>query len=192
MAALLFAVMVPLYNLAGVLLLRQGAESRAGRNSAGRTLATNPLIISCLVGILVSLAGFRVPASLLRTLHAAGERAMPLALLAIGAGIDLRLLHRHGVSTLAAARIKVGLPPLIGWFFVCRMGLSSGDRLIPFVCLACPTAVSAYVLCDQMEADADLAVSVIVLSTLLSVIFLTIAVAVSGGWRKADLFSSAV
>lgn len=128
-AALLFAVRVPLYNLAGVLLLRQGAESRAGRNSAGRMPATNPLIISCLVGILVSLAGFRIPASLLRTLHAAGGMAIPLTLLAIGAEIDLRLLHRHEVSTLASALIKVDLHPLLGWFFVCGMGLSSGDRL---------------------------------------------------------------
>jgi hypothetical protein len=174
--ALMFAVMVPVYNLTAVLLLHHGHGSNEP-GGAARALLTNPLILACVAGIVFSLAGLRLPEFAVRTFRAAGGMAMPLALLAIGSGMDLALLRRHGTPTRVAAAIKVAAHPLAGMAIVRALGLESGDRLIVLVCLACPTAVASYVLCDQMGADRDLAAGAIVWSTLLSVVSLTAAVA---------------
>lgn len=176
--ALLFAVMIPVYNLAAVLLLHHGHGSN-DPGGAARALLTNPLILACVAGIVVALAGFRLPEFTVRTFKAAGGMAMPLALLAIGSGMDPALLRKHGAPTLVAAAIKVAAHPLAGWALVRAFGLESGDRLIVLVCLACPTAVASYVLCDQMGADRDLAAGAIAWSTLLSVFSLTAAVALA-------------
>jgi hypothetical protein len=178
-AALLFAIMVPIYNLVSVLLLHRGHGVR-GAGRAARALLTNPLILACLAGIVYSVSGLGLPDSIERTLRAAGGMAMPLALLSIGSGMDIGLLRRHRFPTLAAAAIKVILHPLAGWLLARAFGLDTGDRLIALICLACPTAVASYVLSDQMGADRDLAAGVIVLSTLLSVFSLTAAVALAG------------
>lgn len=174
--ALLFAVMIPLYNLAAVLLLHHGHGGR-GPGGAARSLLTNPLILACAAGIACALSGVRLPDFAIRTFRAAGGMAMPLALLAIGSGMDLALLRRHGAPTLAAAAIKVAAHPLIGAAIAFGLGLGAADRLIVLVCLACPTAVASYVLCDQMGADRDLAAGAIVWSTLFSVVSLTAVVA---------------
>lgn len=174
--ALMFAVMVPVYNLSAVLLLHHGHGSREP-GGAARALLTNPLILACAAGVACSLSGYSLPDFAVRTFRAAGGMAMPLALLAIGSGMDLALLRRHGTPTLTAAVIKVVAHPLAGAAIVRWLGLEAGDRLIAMVCLACPTAVASYVLCDQMGADRDLAAGAIVWSTLLSIVSLTIAVA---------------
>lgn len=177
--ALLFAVLVPFNNVASVVIL-----DRCGVRSGGWTRQTlailgNPLILACLAGVIVALSGMPLALPVARSVRAIGEMAMPLALLSLGAEMDSGMAREHGMPVMVASLIKVGLTPLFGWLLLLTGPYSTADRLIALVILASPTAVAAYVMCDQMRANGKLAAGVVVFSTLASAVSLSLAVALA-------------
>ena len=71
-----------------------GAQALAGgeRATYRRELLRNPLILSTVAGLVANLAGLHLPEAVATTLQRIGLAALPLRLMAVGAG--LRLLWR--------------------------------------------------------------------------------------------------
>lgn len=170
MAVLAMAPTVPVFNVAAVLVLTPPGEGDRLR-SAGRTLQAicrNPLIISCVLGLIAQNRGFVLPLSLNTTLKTIGGIGLPAALLALGASLSLKRVRGRWPATMAAATIKVALSPLVGYAAGRAMGLSEINLLVAVLYAAMPTAVASYVMADQMEADGDLAAAIIVASTMMA------------------------
>ncbi len=182
-AMLVLAPTVPLYNLACVIILAQGAgrDGHASRRPSVATLARkvvgNPLLIACLLGLGLALAGVTLPKTVVRTLQPLGQMALPLALLSIGASFCRGGLHRQVGPALVASLLKVVVAPLLGLLVARGLGLSGLETRMALIFLACPTAITGYIMAEQLGADADLASGAIVLSTLLSILPLAVIVA---------------
>ena len=183
-AMLVLAPSVPLYNIACVIILAHGASRGSGdRPSAlkvfGKVLR-NPLLLACIVGLALSGTGIGLPLTLERTLRPLGQMALPLALFSIGASFtQSNLLARLGFASWVSAFLKVALLPGLGYICIQLFGLSDMEGLIAMILLACPTAVSGYVMAEQMGADADLAGSAILVSTLLAMPILAIVLSIA-------------
>jgi len=80
--ALLAAVCVPVCNVAAVWPL-----ARQGGHGYLKELAKNPLILATLGGLACNLAGLQLPALAATTLSRIGAAALPLGLMAVGAGL---------------------------------------------------------------------------------------------------------
>lgn len=172
-AMLALAPTVPLYNLICILILTHSAAEPHERIAAHLLLlkvATNPLLMACVAGLLVACSGIDLPVTLVRTLRPLGQMALPLALLSIGASFTRGGLH-HRIGTISLASVvKVGLMPLIGWPIAHAMQLSSAETTVVLLFLACPCAVSGYIMAEQMGGDAEVAGGSILLSTILCLI----------------------
>ena len=97
--ALLIALSVPICNLAAVWSL-----AHHGGHPYLRELARNPLIISTVAGMAGNAAGVQLPDALATTLQRIGVAALPLGLMAVGAGLTvggLRAAPRLASSLLA-------------------------------------------------------------------------------------------
>lgn len=173
LAVLAIAFLIPIYNLAAVALLTailhaDSVSRRAQVRRLMRDIATNPLVISCLAGLVVSLVGWPLPPILRQTLKMIGDMTTPLALICIGAGltaVSARVSLPH--ATLAAL-IKVGVAPLVGYAIGPQLGLSPVELRVALIFLACPTASTSYVMAQLMGADEELAANIILISTLLT------------------------
>lgn len=64
--------------------------------------------------------------------------------------------------------------PVACWAIAMSMGLSGAERQVLVVLAAMPTAVSSYVLAEQMNSDAELAASSVAVSTAASMLTLTV------------------
>jgi len=82
--ALIIALCVPLCNVAAVWPL-----ARHGGHSYGRELLRNPLILSTLAGLVANLIGLKFPEAVATTLQRIGLAALPVGLMAVGAGLRL-------------------------------------------------------------------------------------------------------
>ncbi len=177
-AMLVLAPLVPLYNISCVLILEHGAGKNTGRRMSAWRLALkvlrNPLLLACLAGLVLALTGIGLPLTAERTLRPLGQMALPLALLSIGASFTRGGLRRHVPPALGASMLKVAAAPLLGWGFARWFGLAPLEMHMALIFLACPTAVTSYVMAEQMGADAELAGGQVVLSTLLSMATLAI------------------
>ncbi len=176
-AMLVLAPSVPVYNIVAVLLLtrfgrpdgKSGPPSVSALALAGRVLR-NPLLIACLLGLLVAWTGLDMPVFLMRTLEPLSQMALPLALLAIGASLVRSKDQpvRDKWPTVIASLLKIGLAPALGYLFGRLFGLPPGELRMALIFLACPTAITSYVMAQQLGADEQLAGDVVVLTTVLS------------------------
>ncbi|HMX53118.1 MAG TPA: AEC family transporter, partial [Plasticicumulans sp.] len=79
------APVILLYSIAAVLVLEASRSTPgAGRAGLWRSLATNPQLLACVIGLALAASGAGLPPSLERSLDALGRMALPLALLGIG------------------------------------------------------------------------------------------------------------
>lgn len=172
-AMLVLAPAVPFYNIACVIILARSAGSETGTGPSKQKIflkvIQNPLLIACVIGLILSITGLGLPRTLVRTLRPLGQMALPLALFSIGASFQKgNLLARLGPATWLAAILKVALMPLVGLLLIKLFQVGAIEGRMALIFLACPTAVSSYVMAEQMGADAELAGSTVLLSTLLA------------------------
>ena len=169
-AAVALPVMVILVNLLSVgVLVRYAAAVRVGWAAVLRAIATNPLILACVLGVLLNLSGIGLPAIPGRMVAALGQASLPLGLLLVGAGLDLRSLHRRPQLMAVASAAKLMLLPAIVYGLALLLHLEGTGAMVAVIFAALPTAPSAYILAEQMGGDAPLMAAILTLETLLAI-----------------------
>jgi malonate transporter and related proteins len=169
LVALLIAAVVPLGNVLSVLVLTvQGRGRRPGPSEVARSVATNPLIVACALGLLANASGTSLPAGLDGALAALSAAALPCGLMAVGAALSLGALgeHMRGVGLSAAAKFLA--LPLLSLGAGRLLGLPPEALGALVVFQAQPTATATYVLARQLGGDADLMASIVTAQTLLA------------------------
>jgi malonate transporter len=160
--AVLIALCVPLCNAGAVWSL-----ARHGGQDTWREMARNPLIISTVAGLLVKVSGLPLPDWLVGTVARIGQAALPMGLLAVGAGLKMTGLaaaprlaaYLLGIRHIVLPMVALALGPLLG--------LSPAQHGILVAFAALPTASSAYVLAVRMGGNGPFVAGLITLSTLL-------------------------
>jgi predicted permease len=182
LGTVVLAPVVVVFNVLGVSVLIHYGKRTGGTAESLNTFVTqlvrNPLLVSCVIGIALNLAGIQLPAFLSRSLDALGKASLPLVLISIGAGLVFQRLDGVASPALIASLIKVVATPAIGFLLAGFFELSTIERMIAIFYLACPAAGMSYVMADIMGNDATLAGRIVALSTVLSAITLPIIIAV--------------
>ena len=179
--ALLISVCVPLCNVAAVWPL-----ARAGGHGYLRELARNPLILSTLAGLICNLLGITLPEVVSTTLGRIGAAALPLGLMAVGAGLQIGALAMAPRLAGSLMLIRHGLLPLLGIALVIGFDLPPAQQVVVVAFAAMPTASSAYVLATRMGGHGPYVAGLVTLSTLLAMPGLPLAMALLR-WLSASV-----
>ena len=177
-AVLVIAMMVPLYNIAAVVILL-GSQHKIDRHVPGRILrqiATNPLFLACVCGIMYSLTFSVLPKVAGRTLESLGQIALPLALLGIGATLGKGKVAGSFRASFVSSLIKTGFAPSVGLLAGIFLGLGPGEMRIALLLLACPTAAASYIMTEQLGGDGPLSAGIVVVSSVLSAVSMSLVV----------------
>lgn len=140
------------------------------------SVGTNPFVVSSLLGMAFSLLHIRIPTPLMTTLKNVSAIGAPMALLALGATVDLKqMFHCAGLGMIAAVLRQIVIP-----IIVLAVAIALGFRnaqLAAYLCIVCtPTATVGYVLSCSLGGDGKLSAQILVYSTLLSFISMFVAV----------------
>jgi len=160
--ALLVAVCVPVCNIAAVWPL-----ARHGGQGYLRELSRNPLILSTGSGLAFNLMGWQLPDLASLTLSRIGAAALPLGLMAVGAGLQFGALREAPRLAAALLTIRHALLPLVAVVLVLWAGLPPAQQAIVVAFAALPTASSAYVLATRMGGHGGYVAGLVTLSTLI-------------------------
>ena len=164
MAALVMAIMIPLINLLCVLVLTVHAGGSVTVAGVARGLMTNPLILGCLTGIGLNLSGIGLPWGSAAVLEILARAALPLGLLAVGAGLRLEGLGRPGLLAAVSTLKLLVLPALaVGLCGLLQPGRLETAVLVTFTAL--PGAPTAYILARQLGGDAPLIAAIVTVET---------------------------
>jgi predicted permease len=170
--SVLIGVLVPVVNVAAVGMLARGQDRHVVA-----LLARNPLVLACAAGIAWKATGWPLPGVASHLLGLLASAAVPLGLLAVGAGLTLgtaavpkaAIAWWHGVKLVAMPALALALATLAG--------LAPLERQVAVAMAAVPTATSAYILATQMKGDGASVALLISTGTLLAAVTLPLWIA---------------
>jgi predicted permease len=169
----LLGLLVPLVNIAAVTALAQGRSARVALE-----IARNPLVIACAAGVGWRTTGLPLPAIPLRVLEHLASAALPLGLLAVGAGLRF---GGHALPPAAVAwwtGVKLLAMPALALALARLAELPSPAFEVAVMMAAVPTAPSAYILASQMNGRGAPVAMVISTGTLVAGITLPLWLAI--------------
>ena len=160
--ALMIAVIAPLFNILSVIALELSRGSTPNVKSILREIVTNPLILSSALGLLLLFTGITIPELIDTAIDSMTDTTTPLALFLLGASFRFsaaKSTARQLVTVIAAKLVILPSIMLLIGYFLDFHGAATAILLAIF---ASPTAVSSFVMAQEMEGDADLAGQIVV------------------------------
>lgn len=176
-AAILSAVLVPMYNFLAVIALSFfGGKRERDLKKVIIGILKNPLILASALGIIASLSGIKLPKAADTTLNDLAKLATPIAFLILGGDFDFSKIKGNLKTAGCVILVKMVLLPLIFIPIVVAMGYRNSDLLAALLAYQTPVAVSSYIMAQQAGADEQLAGQLVVFSSIVSIftLFVTI------------------
>lgn len=169
--AILVIVIIPLYNILAIWVLSEGHGQERGQNLSMvfRRVVTNPLIISIVLGFVVSLLNVQLPVVINSTMSMLGSIGTPLGLLGIGAYLNFEEVHAIK-DALIVTLLKILVFPAIVTTIAVLIGFSYIDASIVFVLFGSPAAISSFIMATALGGDGRLAANIVILSTGISLV----------------------
>ena len=168
--SLLIGICVPLVNILAVITLE---SFRGGKPSIRKMLlgiAKNPLIIASVLGVVFNLLDIPLPSAVQKTITDLGRVATPLSLVALGASFTFASVAGYRMQLALGVSGKLVICPLIMVSLGVLLGLRA-EMLVPvLIFFGAPTAVSSFPMAQQMDGDGELAASLVVFTSALSIL----------------------
>ncbi len=166
-AALCLAVYIPLVNVLSVISLSVNGEGGAKRMSRViNSVLSNPLVLACVTGIAISYTGFEIPSLAEAVIEILGQPALPLGLLAVGAGIRFVTLGEQSWQLLVTVFNKLALFPGLILGACLLFETPNSVAVIILLLTALPAPPSAYILARQLGGNEGLMANIITVQTL--------------------------
>lgn len=178
--ALIFGPTVLMNNIISVAVLaRWGTHGKTSLRFIVAQVAGNPLVLSCAAGLLAHAVGAPDLGPVTDALTLLGQAAMPVALICVGAGIDLGATRSAHKEVVLATAIKLLAAPIVFWFVVRACGGGPVAAAIAVGVGCTPTAAATYALAREMGGDDRLMAAIVSVTTLVSFVTMPIAIALA-------------
>ena len=167
LAAIVMAFVIPFINIICIGVF--AVYTRNGKFSFlsfGKAIIKNPLIGACVIGGAINLSGLHLPLVIIKSLAMLGSAGLPMGLLSVGVGLELKYLKHAKKELIVATVMKLLFFPIIIYGVGTFFGLEGMNLSIAVVFGAMPTAVSGYILARELGGDVSLMASIITLQTI--------------------------
>jgi malate permease and related proteins len=154
------------------------ARSRVGARAALGRVGRQPVVYAVVAGIIANLAGWSLPGPVAKASQLLAGGAVALMLLLLGLQLArLAVREEAQAATLATAIRLLAVPP-IAWVAGRLVGLEGMALAVAVLQASTPTAVTSALWAIEFDARPALVSATVVLSTVVSVVTLTILLAV--------------
>lgn len=159
---------------------RGGRLSPSGVLTTLRSVLTNPVVASILLGTAWSLTGLPLPSGIRGTMNLLGQSAVPLALVTVGFSLAAyRLREGLGEAVAMSALKLIGLPLLV-WLIAWLVGLPPLETQVVVILSSIAVGVNAYLMAREFEALEGPMGTALLMSTVASAITVPLALLLTG------------
>ena len=169
-AAILIAIIVPLFNMLSVLALETFRDGKLNFKKIFIGIIKNPLIIASCLGVLTLLLKIKIPTAIEKTISDVSKIATPLSLILLGASFKFDNIKKYLKQTTIAVIGKTILIPCIILPICIMFGYRDVELSTLMIIFAAPTAISSFTMAKQMDSDSDLAGQIVVFTSAFCVI----------------------
>ena len=169
-AALLIAVIVPLFNILSVIALETFRGGKPDFRKISIGIIKNPLIIASCLGVLTLLLKIKIPTAIEKTISDVSKIATPLSLILLGASFKFDNIKKYIKQTTIAVVGKTILTPCIILPICIMFGYRGVELSTLMIIFAAPTAISSFTMAQQMDSDSNLAGQIVVFTSAFCVV----------------------
>ena len=169
--AISIAIVVPLFNVLGVVVLSYFSENEQHKPDFRHITADiikNPLIIATFLGFIVTMFDINLPSIIMSPVQDLGSCGSPLAMLVLGARFSFKSVKENKGLNLIAIFIKLVAMPFTMTLTAYLMGIRGLGLAVIYLTHAAPSAATAGMLAENMGCDGKLAGEITLLTTALS------------------------
>lgn len=163
--SLLLGITVPFFNVYAVIALETFRGGKPSIRKMLKGIVTNPLIISCALGILFYFLKIELPYAIDKTVVDLGRVATPLSLVVLGGEFMFGAVRKYAKQLAITVIGRLVVSPLIFVTLGVLMGFRN-EMLVPLLIMfGAPTAVSSFTMAQQMDGDSELAANIVVFTS---------------------------
>jgi predicted permease len=144
-----------------------------GLHQVVKKLSTNPLILSILSGIVITLIGIKIPAPLSSALHMLGSTTTIIAIFMLGVFLYGRR-YTHITKAIALSLLRIIILPIIALLITKMFNLPTIERTILILMHSMPVAISMIILSERYEFYKDVIASLILISSIGAAVYLNV------------------
>jgi len=166
--SMLMAIMIPFYNAAAVIILSIYSETEGHKVTVKqllRDMATNPLIIGSVCGILAGMIHLELPRFVDVPVAQFAQTAAPLALFVLGGEFKFHNLRGNWTKVIIVTAIRLIAVPVVALSICVSAGFRDVDLTVLLCIFATPAAMAGYIMAKNMGNDGELSGQIVVLTT---------------------------
>ncbi len=172
---------VILFNIMAVVVLalerpdgnKNPADFGKQMKKAAKSIVTNPLIISILLGALSAAIGIKYPVIIDKTMSNIGSLTSPLALLAVGAEFKWGNMKENIRPLLGSCAYKLVIQPALFLPLAAFLGWRDEWLVTLMIMMGAPTTPSSFIMAKNMGHDGSMTANIIAGTTLFSAVTVT-------------------
>jgi hypothetical protein len=152
-----------------------GELSLRGFGKTLRSVLTNPVVASVLIGAAFGMTGLPLPALLGTPLSLLGQSAIPLSLIVLGMGLAEYGMRAGWREAVVITSIKLVVQPLVVWALARLLGLPSVETQAVVLLASLAVGINVYLMAREFDALQGPVATSMVLSTALSALTVPLA-----------------
>ena len=183
--AMLMVIMIPFFNVAAVVILSIYSETgthKASVKNLLRDIASNPLIIGSVAGLLAGMFHLNLPRFVDVPLAQLAGIAAPLALFVLGGEFKFHNLRNNLAKVVAVTLVRLVVIPVIALSIFVYAGFRDVDLAVLLCIFATPAAMASYIMSKNMGNDGELSGQIVVLTTACSCVSIFFLIYFLRGW----------
>ena len=169
LATLPVAFTVVIYNILSVYIL----DRDRGVKATLKNIATNPLIIAIICGWIYNASQLPMPNIATTTAHYITQMVLPLALICIGASLNVKQLAHFDRAVVSANIWKLLISPVLACLLGYALNLRGDALMVLFLLASSPTATVSFVMAQALGANSKLAAAIVAQTTFFSLFTVT-------------------
>lgn len=167
-AAVMGAVVVPVFNVLAVITLEAYNGARTDRRKLLLGILKNPLILGSVAGLLFLALGITLPAPLESAARDMARTASPLMLFLLGAFFHFSSVREHRKELVAVCLGRLLIIPALVLGIAIVLGFRGVELITLLAVFASSTAVASFTMAQQLGGDAALAGDIVVMTSALA------------------------
>ncbi len=170
MTAVLVAVVTPIVNTCSTIAFESARGGSVGLPKMLKKIATNPLVLSSIIGLALNLSGLKIPAVVMNgVVGKLAAMATPCAMLGLGAGFDFKEMKNWVKHLSAVVLVKLIILPAVIVPLAILLGVRGANLIAVLIYSGSPSAVNSYSTAVSMGGNEKLAGEIVAVTSLLSV-----------------------
>lgn len=159
---------------------RNGGLTVDGFTATLRGVATNPVVVSIMLGTAYGLTGLPVPSVIQTPLTMTATAATPLALIAVGMGLTGTKVREFWKVSAAITVLKLLVQPLVVWGLATLIGLPTLETQVATLLASIAVGANVYLMARQFAVLEQAVAASLVLSTALASVTVPAALSLIG------------